>query len=46
MSQPQIAIKIYNRVIRSRCYDMVYKKKNNNEYFTDRMERQFENLNL
>ena len=31
--------KIFNRIIRHKLYDILYKRKNDSEYFSDRMEK-------
>ena len=43
---PQTAMKLMNRIIRHKCYQLIYDKKNKIDYFTDRMEKEYEGLNL
>ena len=38
-SQAASAIRFYNRIVRHRSYELIYEKKNNPVYFSDRMER-------
>ena len=33
------AIKFYNKIMRHKSYQLIYEKKNNTRYFTDRMEK-------
>ena len=39
-------MKLMNRVIRHKCYQLVYERKNNPDYFKDRMEADIEKMNL
>jgi hypothetical protein len=45
-SQPATAIKIYNRVVRHMSFEMIYKKKNDPEYFSNRMMETYQDLKL
>jgi len=45
-SQAATASKIFNRVIRHKCYDMLYKYKNNKEYFSERMNKECSKMAL
>ena len=42
----QSSTKIYSRIIRHKLYSMIYDKKNNNDYFTDKIEKQVTNMAL
>lgn len=45
-SQPATAIKIYNRIVRLMSFEMIYRKKNDPEVFTDRMMEIYSDLRL
>jgi hypothetical protein len=45
-TQPASAIKIYNRIVRHMSYELLYKKKNDPEYFTNRMMEIYKDLKL
>ena len=45
-TQPASAIKIYNRIVRHMSFEMLYKKKNDPEYFSKRMMEVYQDLKL
>ena len=45
-SQPGSAIKIYNRIVRHMSFELLYKKKNDPEYFGLRMMEIYNDLKL
>ena len=45
-TQAASAIKFYNRLMRHKSYELIYEKKNNEEYFVDRMEKEMARMAL
>jgi len=43
-SQPPSAMKLYNRIIRNRCFEILYEKKNDPEVFATKIEKQMDHL--
>jgi hypothetical protein len=45
-SNAQTSSKIYNRIVRHKVYSLLYEKKNNTEYYTDRLAEQMTGMDL